>query len=114
MAAEELCKNVYNLSSLSSLAYIDFIKLTLEKARNFFEEQGALKELGWCQACSVATDLRMQRLKLVKPPTLCKLSHLPAGLAAARRFRARKMAVDVPSISDKNPQQCPYHIDMGG
>ncbi|KAF2163801.1 hypothetical protein M409DRAFT_25982 [Zasmidium cellare ATCC 36951] len=91
--ARNLCRSIHHYSNFLSLPYVDFTDFLLDMAQNFFEEVGALKELGWCQAVRCATDLRRTRIKnTIQPRTLCRMGDAGPGFAAATRFRTRNIA----------------------
>ena len=105
--ASQLCRCVYLFSTFRSLAYIDFIIILLEFAQNFFQEQSAWQEMGWCQACLVVTRRRLERLREVRPPTLCRVGYLPAGISGAGRYR--DLYLDRSEINEtvNLPSHCP-------
>lgn len=57
-AAGALCKCAYYLSKQYALAWAYFTHHILEVARSHFEEHLATNELGWCQACLIAVNMR--------------------------------------------------------
>lgn len=91
--ARGLCRSVHHYSNFLSLPYVDFTDFLVDMAQNFFEEVGASKELGWCQAVRCATDLRRTRIKnTIQPRTLCRMGDAGPGFAAATRFRTRNIS----------------------
>ena len=90
-SAKQLCSLVYYFAKMDSLASAHVTTLLLRFARNFFEEHGAEKELGWCQACLIAAGIRIQRIQPLRPPSLCRAGELGTKLAAAARYRARDL-----------------------
>ena len=92
--AVEMCRCVYHYSMLQSMAYGDFLKIFVQISRNFFEDYGALREVGWCQACMIATNIRVQRMRATSfRPSLCRVRDVEHDLATAGRYRSRSYAV---------------------
>lgn len=90
--AADLCRSLHHYSCFEGLAYADWTDFITEIAQNFFEEFGAAKELGWCQAVRVATKLRRDHIKrTVQPKTLCRMGDAGPGFAAATRYRTRHL-----------------------
>lgn len=87
--ASHLCRSLYHFSSLDSQGTTSHMQLMVRLAHNFFEETGAFKELGWCQAYLCAMGLRMERLKSTQPPTLCRMGDLVDELCNISQFRVR-------------------------
>lgn len=92
--ATQLCQTVYYFSQINDFANSRLIGLMVRLARNFFEEQGVVKEVGWCQGCLIANELRIRRMQHRFPPSLCRLGDLTPSLAAAGRYRARRLRVE--------------------
>lgn len=84
---KEICRVVAYFSTSKSLPDAQFNTTYLEMARRFYEEYGAIKEIGWCQACLIAAELRVARLKSVNQPTLCRVADLAPGFIGAIRYR---------------------------
>ena len=87
--AVEMCRCVYHYSMLQSMAYCDFLKIYVQICRNFFEDYGALREMGWCQACVIATNVRIRRTRATTRPTLCRVKDVTNDLVTAGRYRMR-------------------------
>lgn len=92
--AKHLCRCIYTFSRIDSLATIDKSILILKIAQDFFEEQAASKEFGWCQACLVASGLRRRRCVPSPQPVTCSVRNLP-GLARIGQYRARNLKPSV-------------------
>lgn len=84
-AADQLCRSVYMLSQLGSIAYAEYTHLLLQVAQSFYEDAGAARKMVWCEACMSATRIRIDRLRATCPPTLCRIGDLADSLASAVR-----------------------------
>jgi hypothetical protein len=89
LLAKRLCKIVLSFTQVDKIAYISTVRLCLALARNVFEQQGALSDMGWCDACLIANQLRMQRVRQNCPPTLCKVEDIIPALAEAGRYKQK-------------------------
>lgn len=89
LLARRLCKGTLSFTQADKLAYVSTVRLCLTLARNVFEQQEAFLDMGWCDACLIANQVRMQRLRRVCPPTLCKVEDILPGLAEAGRYKQR-------------------------
>ena len=72
--ARKMCKSVYFLSSLHSLAHAHFTRTVLEVIRTFFEEIGSTDEQLWCCDVLRATNTRINRLENEGHKTMCRVS----------------------------------------
>ena len=98
VTARQLCRTVHYISQLRSMAYAYWITHMIQLVQNFSAEQQAVKELGWCQACLIATRTRLRRIKATSSPTLCRVADLPAGFAAAGRYRTRTLGTEIAPV----------------
>ncbi|RMY79885.1 hypothetical protein D0864_08897 [Hortaea werneckii] len=87
--ASDMCKTVHYQSKFESQGIAGFIELLVSLAQAFFEEVGAFEKLGWCQAVRCATQLRIKRLRLTQPKTLCRVGDLADDFATVGRFKMR-------------------------
>lgn len=87
--ASRLCKVSLSLTHSDKVTYVAMLRFCLLLARNVFEQQDRLPEMGWCDACLIANSLRMQRVRSTAAPTLCKLEDITPGLAAAGRYKVK-------------------------
>lgn len=90
--AKGLCRGVWFVSTMSSLAYAKLCTVFIGMAQTVFQECGlaAAKEFGWTQACLLATGVRMSRLERQGQQTLCCVHELGPGLADACRWQIQK------------------------
>ncbi|KAF2725686.1 hypothetical protein K431DRAFT_281052 [Polychaeton citri CBS 116435] len=88
--ATNMCRSIYSKSMENSLAVIAWVDLLVSLAQNFFEEIGAFKEFGWCQAARIATQLRLERVKATTARTLCRIADVAPGFAIVTQFKALK------------------------
>ena len=58
-------------------------------ARNVFEQLGRRPELGWCDACLIANQLRIRRIRESGEPTLCKVEDIMPGIVEAGKYKSR-------------------------
>lgn len=94
--AADICKSVYYYSVLNSMAYAHMLYVFIDLAKTFFEEYGGQKEVGWCQACLIATKLRIERpgkdengkARTARKKTLCRVGDLLGGFERACRYRS--------------------------
>ncbi|KAK3111719.1 hypothetical protein LTR53_012746 [Teratosphaeriaceae sp. CCFEE 6253] len=86
--ARRLCMSALFFTAGGKLVNAIWFRLYLMLARNVFEAQGRVAELGWCEACLVANKMRMERLRPTSAPTLCKIEDVMAGIAEAGRFKS--------------------------
>ncbi|KAM3423124.1 hypothetical protein BST61_g580 [Cercospora zeina] len=91
-SATEICRSVCYYSMLNSLAYAHLLCVVIDLVQVFFEEFGALREAGWCQACLIATDLRLQRVRHQRHETLCRVGDLNGAFTKACRYRTMPVA----------------------
>lgn len=89
--AIECCRSVWQMSKPISLAIPQWIDLYLEVAQGVFEEQSRMELVGWCQACRIASRLRLGRFACTRPPTLCRIGDLPKGIRKLGRYRSWNM-----------------------
>lgn len=57
--------------------------------RNVFEAQDRRPELGWCEACLIANQLRIRRIRASDAPTLCKVEDITPGIVEAGKYKSR-------------------------
>ncbi|KAF7190285.1 hypothetical protein HII31_08616 [Pseudocercospora fuligena] len=90
-AAVDICKSVYYYSSLQSMAFAHLICVWIDLAQVFFQECGATKEAGWCQAALIATNMRIRRLVTTNKArnTLCRIGDLFGTFNEPCRYRSR-------------------------
>jgi hypothetical protein len=67
-----ICRTLHGASNYDSQAVGAYCDLLVALANNFFEEIGAVKQLGWTQGMRCAISLHIERLKYTRPRTLCK------------------------------------------
>ncbi|KAK5736568.1 hypothetical protein LTR17_007387 [Elasticomyces elasticus] len=89
MLARKLCKTALSFTQSSKLVHIHGLRLYLTLARNVFEQQSASAELGWCDGCLIANQLRLERLRATCIPTLCKIEDVIPGIAEAGRYKSK-------------------------
>lgn len=89
LLARRLCKIVLSFTQIDKPAYVSTVRLCLTLARNVFEQQGAFSEMGWCDACLIANQVRMQRIRPTSLPTLCKVEDVLPSLAEAGRYKQK-------------------------
>ena len=94
--ALDLCRSVHAYSALKSLGQAHWLRVYLNAVRVFFEQRGSWKEYGWCQACLIATKLRIERRARSERPSLCRVETLLPGFAEAMRFQS----VHYPALVD--------------
>lgn len=99
--ARRLCKVSLSFTHTNKIAIVAMLRLTVLFARNVFEQQDRLPEMGWCEACLIANHLRMQRVRSSAAPTLCKIEDITPGLVEAGRY---KMIFDRKAFIIKAPQ----------
>ena len=87
-----ICRSVYYYSMLNSLAYAHVLLVFIDLAQAFFEEHGSVKEAGWCQACLIATKLRMERVRPARHDTLCRVGDLHGAFTKPCRYRTMPIA----------------------
>lgn len=87
--ARKSCKLSLSFTQNDKVVYISMLRLLLMLARNVFEQQDRLPEMGWCDACLIASKLRMQRVRATASPTLCKIEDITPGLAEAGRYKVK-------------------------
>ena len=92
--AGALCRAVWYMSRMSSLAYAKYTTVFLGMALKVFEEGAvnSVRELIWTQGCLVATAMRMKRLVGAQKRTLCCVDELGPGFTNACRCE--------PSVTD--------------
>lgn len=83
LAAINLARSVFSLSQFASLTYATALSVVLDVLSTFFAERRLVREFGWCQACKLATDLRLRRLQEIRPRTLCRVQDVAPRLMAA-------------------------------
>ncbi|KAK4506163.1 hypothetical protein PRZ48_004128 [Zasmidium cellare] len=111
--ASDICKSVYYYSVLNSLAYAHMLFVFIDLAKTFFEEYGAEKEIGWCQACLIATKLRIERPSkdengkgsTRRRGTLCRVGDLLGAFERACRYRSGPVV---------RPRECDPQLIEGG
>lgn len=84
-AADQLCRSVYVLSQLGSIAFAEYTYVLLRVAQAFYEASGSARKMVWCQMCMSATRIRIDRLRSMCPPSLCRIGDLADPLASAVR-----------------------------
>ena len=84
--ARQMCMLVRSFTQTDHYVHALTFRLCLSFARNVFEQQQSIAELGWCEACLLANQLRIDRLRASSPPTLCKIDLVIPGLAEAGRY----------------------------
>ena len=87
--SRQLCKIALSFTQTDKIVHISILRLCLTLARNVFEQQEALPEMGWCNACLIANDMRMRRVRSTCAPTLCKIEDVMAGIAEAGRYKQK-------------------------
>ncbi|KAK4574911.1 hypothetical protein LTR86_000760 [Recurvomyces mirabilis] len=87
--ARQLCMALLSFTQGERIVQALTIRLCLQLARNVFEQQQAYPEMGWCDACLIANDLRVARLRKTGAPSLCKIAQVIPGLAEAGRYGSK-------------------------
>lgn len=85
--AADLCRSVHSYSALRSLAHAHWLRVFLDTACAFFEQLGSWREAGWCRACLIATQLRVERREATERRTLCRVADVGPGFAKAVLYR---------------------------
>jgi hypothetical protein len=104
--ARNLCMLALSFTQMDELAHALSLRLCLAIARNVFEQQQAFAELGWCEACLVANQMRVERLKASSAPTLCKVEQVLPGLAEAGRYGSRLNPAATAIRSRQSSEKC--------
>lgn len=86
--ATQLCQCVRFFSERDSLTYVHAIKTMVALAGAFFAEAGYIEEAAWCRASEAASELRLRRLEVIRPRTLCRAFNVAPALVAAVRYRS--------------------------
>ncbi|KAK3651474.1 hypothetical protein LTR56_005616 [Elasticomyces elasticus] len=107
LLARDLCMWALSFTHSSSLVHTQWLRFCLTLARNVFEQQSALPELGWCDGCLIANQLRLERLRATCIPTLCKLEDITPGLAEAGRYKSK---FDPNAFIVRSTSGCPLRL----
>lgn len=83
LAATNLARSVFSLSQLARVTYTTVLSVILDVLATFFAERRLIQQVGWCQACRLATERRLRRLQKDRPYTLCRIQHVARRLIAA-------------------------------
>ncbi|KAK3615771.1 hypothetical protein LTR22_027307, partial [Elasticomyces elasticus] len=89
LLARKLCMSAISFTQSSKLVHIQWLRFALSLARNVFEQQSAVAELGWCDGCLIANQMRSDRIRRTIAPTLCKLEDITPGMAEAGRYKSK-------------------------
>ncbi|KAK5160935.1 hypothetical protein LTS14_000728 [Recurvomyces mirabilis] len=87
--ARQLCMASLSFTQGDRIVQPFTLGLCLQLARNVFEQQQAYPEMGWCDACLIANDLRVARLRKTGAPSLCKIAQVIPGLAEAGQYGSK-------------------------
>lgn len=94
--ARAICRTVWYMSQMPSLAYAKFMKVYIRMAETVFEEAGALteEEKDWTRECLQATGIRMARLMSMNKRTLCCVDEIGPGFTRACRWRSYGLSTE--------------------
>lgn len=85
-SATALCRCIPFYAASTDLSIINWLLVVMTCVQSLFEEQGAVKEIGWCQAVIIAAQLRRARVQATSRPNLCRVADLTVPLAEAARY----------------------------
>ncbi|KAF2168273.1 hypothetical protein M409DRAFT_21711 [Zasmidium cellare ATCC 36951] len=84
--ARRLCKVILSFTQTDRVVPALIVRLCLTLAYHVFEQQKATAEMGWCHACLVANQARLDRVLHSNPHSLCKVGAVLPGIAEAGRY----------------------------
>ncbi|KAK5707571.1 hypothetical protein LTR97_000108 [Elasticomyces elasticus] len=105
--ARDLCMSALSFTREGKLVHAQWLRLCLTLARNVFEQQSALAELGWCDGCLIANKLRLQRLRATCVPSLCKIEDIIPGMAETCRYKSK---FDPKAFIIRSTPSCPMRL----